>query len=42
MGYYAGAIHGDFTQSHRDEMMGKFKKEISIFSLLLTLQPGGA
>lgn len=26
MGYYAGAIHGDFTQSHRDEMMGKFKK----------------
>jgi len=26
LGYYAGAIHGDFTQSHRDEMMGKFKK----------------
>lgn len=26
MGYYAGAIHGDFTQSHRDDMMGKFKK----------------
>ncbi|MFV1977314.1 MAG: DEAD/DEAH box helicase, partial [Candidatus Scalindua sp.] len=26
MGYYAGAIHGDFTQSHRDEMMDKFKK----------------
>ncbi|HEB75538.1 MAG TPA: DEAD/DEAH box helicase [Nitrospirae bacterium] len=26
MGYYAGAIHGDFTQSHRDEMMEKFKK----------------
>ncbi len=25
-GYSAGAIHGDFTQSHRDEMMGKFKK----------------
>lgn len=26
MGYPAGAIHGDFTQSHRDEMMRKFKK----------------
>ena len=26
MGYYAGAIHGDFTQSHRDEMMYKFRK----------------
>ena len=26
MGYAAGAIHGDFTQSHRDEVMGKFKK----------------
>ncbi len=26
MGYDAGAIHGDFTQSFRDEMMGKFKK----------------
>lgn len=31
MGYSAGAIHGDFTQSHRDEMMRKFKKgEIDI------------
>ncbi len=31
MGYHAGAIHGDFTQSHRDEIMGKFKKgEIDI------------
>lgn len=26
MGYHAGAIHGDFTQSHRDDMMMKFKK----------------
>ncbi|TAN39721.1 MAG: DEAD/DEAH box helicase [Nitrospirae bacterium] len=26
MGYHAGAIHGDFTQDHRDEMMRKFKK----------------
>ncbi|MBI4699239.1 MAG: DEAD/DEAH box helicase, partial [Nitrospirae bacterium] len=26
MGYYAGAIHGDFTQSHRDEMMDRFRK----------------
>lgn len=26
MGYSAGAIHGDFTQSFRDEMMDKFKK----------------
>jgi ATP-dependent RNA helicase DeaD len=26
MGYQAGAIHGDFTQSHRDEMMSKFRK----------------
>ena len=26
MGYEAGAIHGDFTQSLRDEMMRKFKK----------------
>ncbi len=26
MGYYAGAIHGDYTQAHRDEMMEKFKK----------------
>lgn len=26
MGYSAGAIHGDFTQSFRDEMMEKFKK----------------
>ncbi|MBI4654699.1 MAG: DEAD/DEAH box helicase [Nitrospirae bacterium] len=25
MGYPAGAIHGDFTQSHRNEMMRKFK-----------------
>src|SRR3990170_8039247 len=25
MGYPAGAIHGDFTQSHRDEMMRRFK-----------------
>jgi len=25
MGYDAGAIHGDFTQSFRDEMIGKFK-----------------
>jgi ATP-dependent RNA helicase DeaD len=31
MGYDAGAIHGDFTQSFREEMMGKFKKgEIDI------------
>jgi ATP-dependent RNA helicase DeaD len=31
MGYSAGAIHGDFTQSHRDEMMRMFKKsEIDI------------
>ncbi|HWR58607.1 MAG TPA: DEAD/DEAH box helicase, partial [Thermodesulfovibrionales bacterium] len=26
MGYSAGAIHGDFTQSFRDEMMDKFKR----------------
>lgn len=26
MGYPAGAIHGDFTQSHRDEMIRAFKK----------------
>ena len=26
MGYSAGAIHGDFTQSHRDEVMDKFRK----------------
>jgi ATP-dependent RNA helicase DeaD len=25
MGYPAGAIHGDFTQSHRDEMIRRFK-----------------
>jgi ATP-dependent RNA helicase DeaD len=25
MGYASGAIHGDFTQTHRDEMMRKFK-----------------
>ena len=25
MGYPVGAIHGDFTQSHRDDMMRKFK-----------------
>lgn len=25
MGYPAGAIHGDFTQSHRDDMIRKFK-----------------
>jgi ATP-dependent RNA helicase DeaD len=31
MGYSAGAIHGDFTQSFRDEMMEKFKSgEIDI------------
>jgi ATP-dependent RNA helicase DeaD len=31
MGYGAGAIHGDFTQSFRDEMMEKFRKaEIDI------------
>jgi len=26
MGYNASALHGDFTQSHRDEVMEKFKK----------------
>jgi ATP-dependent RNA helicase DeaD len=26
MGYASGAIHGDFTQAHRDEMMRKFKR----------------
>ncbi len=26
MGYNANALHGDFTQSHRDEVMEKFKK----------------
>lgn len=25
MGYNAGALHGDFTQARRDEVMGKFK-----------------
>ena len=31
LGYEAGAIHGDFTQSARDDMMRKFKKgEIDI------------
>lgn len=31
LGYEAGAIHGDFTQSFRDEIMGKFKSgEIDI------------
>ncbi len=25
-GYYSGAIHGDFTQAHRDDVMAKFKK----------------
>jgi ATP-dependent RNA helicase DeaD len=31
MGYSAGAIHGDFTRSFRDEMMDKFRKgEIDI------------
>ncbi len=26
MGYDAGALHGDFTQAKRDEVMGKFKR----------------
>lgn len=26
MGYAAGSIHGDYTQSHRDDVMDKFKK----------------
>jgi ATP-dependent RNA helicase DeaD len=26
MGYNANALHGDFTQQHRDEVMDKFKK----------------
>ena len=26
LGYNAGALHGDFTQSHREDMMGKFKE----------------
>jgi ATP-dependent RNA helicase DeaD len=26
MGYYAGAIHGDYTQSHRDKVMERFKR----------------
>lgn len=31
LGYEAGAIHGDFTQAHRDEMMRQFKSgEIDI------------
>jgi ATP-dependent RNA helicase DeaD len=25
MGYNAGALHGDFTQSHREEMMARFR-----------------
>ncbi len=25
-GYYSGAIHGDFTQAHRDDVMARFKK----------------
>jgi len=25
LGHNAGALHGDFTQAHREEMMGKFK-----------------
>jgi ATP-dependent RNA helicase DeaD len=25
LGYNAGALHGDFTQSHREEMMAKFR-----------------
>lgn len=25
LGYNAGALHGDFTQSHREEMMGRFR-----------------
>jgi ATP-dependent RNA helicase DeaD len=25
LGYNAGALHGDFTQSHREDMMGKFR-----------------
>lgn len=25
LGYNAGALHGDFTQSHREEIMGKFR-----------------
>lgn len=28
MGYEAGALHGDFTQTHRDDMIGKFKKGV--------------
>jgi len=26
MGYNASALHGDYTQARRDEVMGKFKK----------------
>jgi ATP-dependent RNA helicase DeaD len=26
LGYNAGALHGDFTQSHREDMMGKFRE----------------
>lgn len=26
LGYNAGALHGDFTQSHREEMMAKFRE----------------
>ncbi len=26
LGYNAGALHGDFTQAHREEVMGKFKR----------------
>jgi ATP-dependent RNA helicase DeaD len=26
LGYNAGALHGDFTQSHREEMMSKFRE----------------
>ncbi|MEW6109176.1 MAG: DEAD/DEAH box helicase [Nitrospirota bacterium] len=26
LGYNAGALHGDFTQSHREDIMGKFRK----------------
>ncbi len=26
LGYNAGALHGDFTQSHREDIMGKFRE----------------
>ena len=42
LGYNAGALHGEFAQAHREEMMGKFKAGRSTSSSRPTSRAGAS